>query len=499
MPKFQRRLLICLLAAVGLVILLAVYQRLHGINQLKARIHDIERGGDLLDTQKLVPLLIRDADNAVVALLTLTNRLDALDGLLSSAPSGSRLSADGQLTNVFRMSEWPYVDRDQKTFERIDRTNDWNGFLADFALQTNLVAEVLTALARPGFHTGHVARDGFHNLPMQIYMVLRAVEKLLVAGSYYHLKRGELREAHRCLLGLARLIDGFEKDRLLIGQLCRLAIIERTFFAMWQSLHHEGWQDAEMAEWERYWARWDLGEAMLGAAKVERAMMLDYYALLGGRTGTAEGRARQWEQAWDSMGIGIGIERSGFNEYVVVPLWYYVWQEQDCCRSLDTWQRVIGLQKLAITNGWVLAEDIFLGRKGQVMPDWARPVDAHLNWFDEHRFLFSSFSMLTPEGQTRKTMAVSAMQKLVQTVIAIRRYRLQQERLPSALAELEPDFVSNVPLEPLRYRSDEAGWSLYSVGLDGKDDGGVHPKSDGTKAEGFWGGADIIWPAEADK
>lgn len=61
--------------------------------------------------------------------------------------------------------------------------------------------------------------------------------------------------------------------------------------------------------------------------------------------------------------------------------------------------------------------------------------------------------------------------------VAIERYRLRHGTVPKALDALVPDLLPEVPLDPfdgqpLRYRVDEAGYRVYSVGLDGIDQGG---------------------------
>ncbi len=63
------------------------------------------------------------------------------------------------------------------------------------------------------------------------------------------------------------------------------------------------------------------------------------------------------------------------------------------------------------------------------------------------------------------------------TAVAIERYRLQHGAPPKALDALAPELLPEVPLDPfdgkpLRYRVDEDGYRIYSVGLDGIDQGG---------------------------
>jgi hypothetical protein len=64
------------------------------------------------------------------------------------------------------------------------------------------------------------------------------------------------------------------------------------------------------------------------------------------------------------------------------------------------------------------------------------------------------------------------------TAIALKRYQLRHGNYPTDLSMLVPEFLSTVPRDPvdgklLRYRLNPDGtFLLYSVGEDGKDDGG---------------------------
>jgi hypothetical protein len=67
--------------------------------------------------------------------------------------------------------------------------------------------------------------------------------------------------------------------------------------------------------------------------------------------------------------------------------------------------------------------------------------------------------------------------EIARTALALERYRLVTGRFPAAIADLVPtylDTVSEDPFDgrPLRYRTSQAGYTLYSVGKDETDDGG---------------------------
>ncbi|MEI6196081.1 MAG: hypothetical protein WCS42_17310 [Verrucomicrobiota bacterium] len=77
---------------------------------------------------------------------------------------------------------------------------------------------------------------------------------------------------------------------------------------------------------------------------------------------------------------------------------------------------------------------------------------------------------------------------------ALERYRNLHGNYPERLDVLAPQLIATVPHdlingEPLKYRrTDDGNYLLYSVGWDGKDDGGMPEKSTPwpVKKEGDW-------------
>ncbi len=61
--------------------------------------------------------------------------------------------------------------------------------------------------------------------------------------------------------------------------------------------------------------------------------------------------------------------------------------------------------------------------------------------------------------------------------LAVERYRVKEGGLPASLSEVEPEYLEAVPADPytgreLRYERLRSGFVVYSVGEDGRDDGG---------------------------
>jgi hypothetical protein len=95
------------------------------------------------------------------------------------------------------------------------------------------------------------------------------------------------------------------------------------------------------------------------------------------------------------------------------------------------------------------------------------------------------------DSQARLRCAVAAL--------AAERYRRAKGRWPETLDDLKGEYLREVPSDPfdgrpLRYRKDDEGVVVYSVGPDGKDDGG-----DRTRLNNPGPGADIgfrLWDAD---
>jgi hypothetical protein len=89
---------------------------------------------------------------------------------------------------------------------------------------------------------------------------------------------------------------------------------------------------------------------------------------------------------------------------------------------------------------------------------------------------------------------VSAQTTVNEAVVAcaLERFRLARGQFPASLEALAPDFVAALPKdvvtgESYKYlRTEDGKISLYSVGWDEKDDGGVPGKTISDDRQGDW-------------
>ena len=98
-------------------------------------------------------------------------------------------------------------------------------------------------------------------------------------------------------------------------------------------------------------------------------------------------------------------------------------------------------------------------------------------------------------------MRQETQRSLMIAAIALQRYQLCYGKLPPDLESLAPEFLAAVPVDfmngqPLHYRVEPDGsFRLYSVGLDGQDDGGnPEPVSAWKSYSSLFDGRDAVWP-----
>jgi hypothetical protein len=139
--------------------------------------------------------------------------------------------------------------------------------------------------------------------------------------------------------------------------------------------------------------------------------------------------------------------------------------------------------------------DIFDVLNNQVLPRRAdeikSQIDSAFSGFSPYTFMalialpsYVKASQTTARNQTLANEAFIAC--------GLERYRLAHGQYPETLEALVPQFAEKLPHDiiggqPLKYhRTGDNQFLLYSIGWNGKDDGGVPGK---TAAEG-----DLVWP-----
>jgi hypothetical protein len=287
--------------------------------------------------------------------------------------------------------------------------------------------------------------------------------------------------------------------------LVRYACAAFAFNATWQALQAEGWSDAQLASLGAVWQPCDFVKDMAFAMEMERAMTLDFYAQIRDSRKKLDFVIQQHEKTQEMTDGAFGaLPAKGFVlNWLYLPVWRFAWIAQDDLASLEQSQFTIERERLARTNGWAS----LAGTKDEPKLHWRLSFEGgeKPGWYDRLRFLFASENITIADSMIRKTLEVQTQQQMALTVLGIQRYRLRTGRLPAQLSELVPEYLAALPHDfmdgkALRYRQrpGEDDFLLYSVGEDGKDDGGDPAQQADKKVyRQIWDGRDAVWPSAA--
>ncbi|MGB0578551.1 MAG: hypothetical protein ACPGVU_02515 [Limisphaerales bacterium] len=263
----RRRVIWTCVTIAALPLIFCGYQRLHGINMLKAKLYDLKQAGEEIDYRAFAQPIPNSESNAAVALRNLFPRIETIDGLLRSRPPANELATNFHRRPFLELKEW-----EASVWlgdEKVQRTNDWATFILELGYHTNLLNETISALERPQFHTGYNPDNGFLNLRMDFLRGSQQLERLLASGFSFHLQNGGRDQAHQCLLALLKLSQGMQNDRLIISELVSQAIFSAGRMLIWQALQVDGWTDKQLREWSEQVAKSNFADGMINARRME--------------------------------------------------------------------------------------------------------------------------------------------------------------------------------------------------------------------------------------
>ncbi len=279
------------------------------------------------------------------------------------------------------------------------------------------------------------------------------------------------------------------EEPLLISQLVRFACDSIAMRALWHGLADHRWDDAQLAKFQDLLDRRDYAGGMLRALEGERALgneAAEYLLRRRGR-GLAE---------LDKMGSGNPSDNSALSPLIwLVNIVPSGWYRQNQIGFLTGWQEILEHSRIAMnrTNRAVtLLRDSHIDR---VTDDIVMRVKANPSPF---KILVG---MLLPgiSKATGKADRAQATAGMAVVACALERHRLAHGSFPASLAELVPAYLPAVPADwmggqPLHYQRTDDGWfRLWSIGPNGKDDGGVFRaiRDDG---RGVGDDLDWVWP-----
>jgi hypothetical protein len=332
-------------------------------------------------------------------------------------------------------------------------TNDLFGVLGQFVGQASadLVA-IEAALQRPHSQFPVRYQDNVGALLPHL-SELKWLARMFTFRAHVRLAANEPTPALADILAALGLADTVKNEPILISQIVRQSMIDFALQAIWEGLANRVWTADQIQSLQDRLAGIDTLNAYRASMRGERIFGMDLCDI-------AE-RDRNLQ--------ALGAPDGSSNEPDLLemignhaPKGWYVYNKTVIARlhadySLPAIDPVMRRYQVAKIDGYHAEIE------GAIAGDMK---------------LFLARLVLPAVGKAaqRFARAHTSLDQAI-TACALERHRLAHNGYPATLAELAPDYLTAVPHDimdgqPLRYRLEDGKFTLYSIGVNGTDDGG---------------------------
>jgi len=262
------------------------------------------------------------------------------------------------------------------------------------------------------------------------------------------------------IIGIAHTLDS---EPIIISKMLRIALLAMAAQSLEHSLNATPLSDQDLARLEQRFAASEQTNQIANALIGERAMNIRYF-----RMSLAEIQ-RLANQSEDNSTANGGPPIPG-NQ----PLFSRItgFFDRDLRFYLGAMKTNIWLQQYTPLNTAQITN-----------------VDNQNFSNARQRFYIMSGMVLPPVRICiAKNLRCLAMVRTAELALAVEQFRAKEMHLPENLSKLVPDFIDRVPADPfdgqpLRYKILDKGYVIYSVGLDGQDNGGRERPADAKRSD----------------
>lgn len=267
---------------------------------------------------------------------------------------------------------------------------------------------------------------------------IRSVNRLLELDLEVKLAEGNVDGAVEDLLSMVATSESLTNEPILISQLVRIALLGTASKALERLLARHDLTDEQLARLQETFARQRYGDGL------KRALQGEQYFLI----------------SLSQMNGPIGDPN--VDRFRTLPF-----QGADMAKGLELWRNVIDASDEGLLDGLTATQQL----EEEIESIADSPLD---------RIRYPMTVMLFPAipNATKAFIRGEATARLAETAIACERYRVVDGELPADLYDLEPEYFPVVPVDPfdgqpLRYVTTESGATLYSIGMNQTDEGGL--------------------------
>jgi hypothetical protein len=391
----------------------------------------------------------------------------------------------------------------QPVARETDVTNTWTEVNAAVSENEDVFRLLRSLIEKPQFDFGIDYERGVGEITYSNLCLVEckhAAQRLQVA-ILSDLHRGDVASAIENERAILAIVKGMSDERLAISELVRMAIVHIAMASTWEILQSTNLPQNQLAALQNDWANLEFFRSEEHALEMERASGAISIKKWRSSDATMMDNLLSGENLSDSFALS-ATDRARLMSRVI--RWRYWWSYSDELRALKGYQALLDAPRSASTNYALLdaREETFSKiyklaiTNTQSVSFFSDPMNSDL-----HCLLSSSITTLS--GVFNRVIKVEVAKQLTTATIALERYRAQHASYPNTLAALAPQFLNEVPRDPIdgqsmRYRLNSDGsFLLYSIGDDGKDDGGDPTSLKATNAVQWQSGRDWVWPQPA--
>ena len=299
--------------------------------------------------------------------------------------------------------------------------------------------------------------DDAHNILLTHAQDLRSASKLLRLEARIGAHDGDEKASAESIHAIFAIGRALSREPLVVTHLVRLACDASAREEVEDLLSVVDFADADLARFQEG----------LRSADYDKGL---YRAMLGERV----------------IGILTFRDPSSAGLSTTQSMAHRLFGREDMLRYLQVQRQLVASAQLPFPEGLNAVREI--GRSIQISKrdNRGKPPSGIRSWFQPSISVWGSASLwgsITPPFE--RTARALALNRAADAAIAVERFRRREGRLPGNLQETVPEFLPSVPIDPfsgdaMRYAALEDEFLVYSVGVNGVDDGG---RTDGIDVE----------------
>jgi hypothetical protein len=360
---------------------------------------------------------------------------------------------------------------------------------------------------------GYDIMEGLRTDSLPNLVSVRRGAQALHAAAINDLHNGNLAGALENLTALSGFVKLYADDPTLVSFMIRVAISGLSVDVCWDALQARDWTEPQLAALQQACQNDNLSLAQMSRyMEAERATRLQQLAWF--RSHSYNAWVERYLPIFQSFNLpppteAVGTVR-GLRQWVFHPLWRFAWADEEELLYLKAVQgEILFLREAAKQGNWQQLSREMAGYYQDYRPPiaaWRFYLELPLTGMFPEIIGPGARPATYPYTQFSKAWSTAmknlTLHQMVIAAVALKRYELRHGQWPQALALLAPEFLSEPPRDfmdgqVLRYRANSDGtYTLYSVGEDGRDDGGNPlPAVSGKNPNGPpWAGRDWVWP-----